>query len=321
MLDKLEEDFEQMKSLSTLMADNTAITKVPFSIVRSKSIGYISLCGYKGFSRDVFPSIIQSWMSPINHLSPPVQTTTGMSSLISIGSSSRSSHDLSSITISIPKLQTLWLECGSEFQLSQDKTRILNALSATNSIKLEHSIGITSQNLTVDGCGYFLLPGDNYPDWLTFNSEGSSVIFEVPQVEERNLKTVMCIVLSLGSDDITSYGLKNVLLINHTKATIQLYKREALSSFENEEWQRVVSTMEPGDKVEIVVVFGYGIVVKKTAVYLVYDEPFCEKMDQFHAPDKNAVVGGHENECAVKRISPQVEPTDDFKQKEKRRKH
>ncbi|CAK8574855.1 unnamed protein product [Lathyrus sativus] len=363
MLDNLEEDFEQMESLTTLMADNTAITKVPFSIVRSKSIGYVSLCGYKGFSRYVFPSIIQSWMSPINHLSPPVQTTTGMSSFISIGSSSRSSHDLSSITISIPKLQTLWLECGSEFQLSQDKTRILNALSA-----LEDSIATTSQvsdvktslivecqsqahvstsrNSTksliiqmgmsclitnilkerilqssiVDGWGYFSLPGDNYPNWLSFNSEGSSVIFEVAQVEERSLKTVVCIVLSLGPDEITSNGLKNVLVINHTKATIQLYKREALSFFENEEWQRVVSTMEPGDKVEIVVIFGNGVVVKKTAVYLIYDEPFCKKMDQFHAPDKNAVLGGHENEYAVKRVSPQVEPSDDFKQKEKRRK-
>ncbi|CAI8601085.1 unnamed protein product [Vicia faba] len=371
MIDKLEEDFEQMESLSTLMADNTAITKVPFSIVRSKSIGYISLCGYKGFSCDVFPSIIQSWISPINNLSPPILTTTGMSSLISLGSSSSCFHDLSSITISIPKLLTLWLECGSEFQLSQDKTRILNALSATNSIKLEleHSIGTTSlisdvktslliecqsqvhvstsrnslksliiqmgmnclitnilkerilQNLTVDGCDNFLLPDDNYPDWLTFNSEGSSVIFEVPQVEGHSLKTMMCIVYSSSPDDITIDGLKNVLVINHTKATIQLYKREALSSFGNEEWQRVVSSMETGDKVEIVVIFGNSFVVKKTAIYLIYGEPFCEKTDQFHAPDKSVVAGDHETDCAAKRVSPQVEPTDDFKQREKRRKH
>ncbi|CAI8608217.1 unnamed protein product [Vicia faba] len=63
-LDKLEEDIVQMESLAMLIADNTAIKKVPFSIVISKRIRYISLCGYEGFSRDTFPSIIWSWMSP-----------------------------------------------------------------------------------------------------------------------------------------------------------------------------------------------------------------------------------------------------------------
>ncbi|KAI5392070.1 disease resistance protein RUN1 [Lathyrus oleraceus] len=363
MIDKLEEDLEQMESLTALIADNTAITKVPFSVVRSKNIGYISLCGYKGFSRDVFPSIIWSWMSPTNNLSP-----NDMSSLVSINASNSISHNLSSISNVLPKLQSLWLECGSDLQLSQDATIILNALSTTSSKELEstattsqvldvktssliecrsqvqvsttkHSMNslliqmgmsclITDllkdrilQNLTVGGCGSFLLPGDNYPDWLTFNSEGSSVIFEVPQVEERNLKTVMCIVHSSSPDDITSYGLKTVLVINRTKATILLYKREALSSFENEEWQRVVSTLEPGDKVEIAVVFGSSFFVMKTAVYLIYDEPIGKKLERCHAPDKNVLVGsGDENERTVKRISPQVEPEYDFKQEQKRRK-
>ncbi|PNX54577.1 disease resistance protein (TIR-NBS-LRR class), partial [Trifolium pratense] len=34
-IDKLEEDIEQMESLTTLIADNTAITEVPFSLARS----------------------------------------------------------------------------------------------------------------------------------------------------------------------------------------------------------------------------------------------------------------------------------------------
>lgn len=131
--------------------------------------------------------------------------------------------------------------------------------------------------MTIDGCG-FLLPGDNYPDWLTFDSEGSSVIFEVPRVEERNLKTMICVVYSSSPNDITSDDLKNVLVINHTKTTIQLYKREALSSFENEEWQSVVSNMEPGDKVEIVLVFENSFIVMKTTIYLVYDELIGENI-------------------------------------------
>nr|WIL59989.1 nodulation protein [Melilotus officinalis] len=143
MIDKLEEDLEQMESLTTLIANNTGITKVPFSVVRSKSIGFISLCGYEGFSRDVFPSIIWSWMSP-NNLSPPVQTASGMSSLVSVDASTSNFHDLASISIVLPKLQSLWLKCGSELQLSQDATRILNALSATSSTELE-STATTSQ--------------------------------------------------------------------------------------------------------------------------------------------------------------------------------
>jgi len=177
--------------------------------------------------------------------------------------------------------------------------------------------------MTFNVCDDFLLPGDNYPNWLTFNSEGSSIIFIVPQVKGHNLKTIMCCVYSSSPDNITSAGLKNVLVINHTKTTIQLYKREAVSTFENEEWQRVVSNLQPGDKVEIVVVFGNSFIVMKTAVYLVYDEPINEKLEQCHAPDKNVLVGsGDENECTANRISlqRQVEPEDDFKQKQKRRK-
>jgi len=175
------------------------------------------------------------------------------------------------------------------------------------------------QSLTVDGRGSFLLPCDNYPNWLTFNSKGYSVVFEVPQVEGRSLKTTMCIVYSSSPDGITSVGLQNVLVINHTKTTIQLYKREALSSFENEEWQRVISNMEPGDKVEIVVVFGNSFIVMKTTVYLIYDEPIGEKVEQYHAPDKNVVVCD-ENECTAKRVSLQVDPIDDIEQRQKRRK-
>jgi Leucine-rich repeat (LRR) protein len=123
-INKLEEDLEQMVSLTTLIADKTAITKVPFSIVRSKSIGYISLCGFQGFSRDVFPSIIQSWMSSNNVISRAL-TPVSMSSLGSF-------KDLL-------KLQILYVECGSKLQLNQVVARILDVLKATNSHKFEAS--------------------------------------------------------------------------------------------------------------------------------------------------------------------------------------
>ncbi|KAK7349963.1 hypothetical protein VNO77_07905 [Canavalia gladiata] len=363
---KLEEDIGQMESLSILIADKTAIRRVPFSLARSKSIGYISLCGYEGFSRDVFPSIIWAWMSPTNNLSSLVQTSVGMSSLTSLDVNS-SSLDLSSISVELSKLQSLWIECGSEHQLSQDVARILDALYATNSEGLE-SIATTSQvpnietsasiecnslahfprtknslkslliqmgmncqvtntlkesilqNMTINGCDS-LLPSNNYPNWLTFNSEGSSVIFEVPQVNRRKLMAMLCIVHSSTQDNITSDGLRNVLVINHTKTTIQLYKRDTLTSFKDEEWQRVVSNIEPGNKVEVHIIFGNEFIVKKIAIYLIYDELIDENIECNRAQHKNVIVsGGDENMCAIKCNSCQVESMNDFIQGQKRRK-
>lgn len=67
-IDKLEEDIEQMESLITLLAKDTTIKEIPRSIVRLKSIGYISLCGHEGLACHIFPSLIRSWMSPTTNL-------------------------------------------------------------------------------------------------------------------------------------------------------------------------------------------------------------------------------------------------------------
>ncbi|XP_027907247.1 TMV resistance protein N-like isoform X2 [Vigna unguiculata] len=349
-IDKLEEDIEQMESLTTLVADNTAIARLPFSIVRSKSIGYISLCGYEGFSRDVFPSIIWSWMSPVNSLSSRVHTFVDMSSLVSLDVQNSSSNQLSYISEEFPKLRSLWIECGSDLQLSRDTTSILDALNATNYeesessatasqmqnvftliecnsrsklfektllIQMGRSWEITHilkqrilQNMTTSDDGHCLLPGDCYPDWLTFNSEGSSVTFDIPQVNGRNLKTMMCHIHYSSSDNITSDGLKNLLVINHTKSTIQLYKRHALASFDDEEWQRVLSNIEAGNKVQFVVVFWSRLTVIKTSIYLIY-EAINEKEEHYHAP--NMTIPSYESSCAVGSISPPVESMEDLR--------
>ncbi|PNY11224.1 disease resistance protein (TIR-NBS-LRR class) [Trifolium pratense] len=135
-IDKLEDDLEDMKSLTTLIANNTEIARVPFSVVRSKSIGYISLCGYEGFSHHVFPAIIWSWMLPTNNLPSPFQTPAGMSSLVPLDVQNSSSHELLS-TKYLPWLRCLWVECDSELQLSRDTKIILDALYASNSKELE----------------------------------------------------------------------------------------------------------------------------------------------------------------------------------------
>jgi len=182
------------------------------------------------------------------------------------------------------------------------------------------SLSLLSQNIEVNGISGCFLPDDSYPNWLAYSSEGSSVTFQVPQVEGRNLKTMMCIVYTSTRDNVTSSGLKNLLVKNYTKATIQLYKSEALVSFEDEEGQRTVSSMEPGNKVEVVFVFENDFIVKKTTVYLVYDEPVSKTMELYHIIDLNAIAcSNDENERPVKRFSTEDEPTDDFNQNRKKK--
>ena len=175
--------------------------------------------------------------------------------------------------------------------------------------------------MTTSGPDDCLLPSDKY--WLTFNCEGSSVIFKVPHVNGRNLKTMtLCIVYFSSSDTITSESLKNGLIINYTKSTIHVYKRDTLASLEDEEWQNIISNLEPGNSVEVLLVgFGYGFIVKKTTVYLIYDEPIDQYMAHSHldvivsggnyivsdsddmAIDKNLSISGGDDVAANKKCS------------------
>jgi hypothetical protein len=121
-----------MKSLTTLVADSTAITRVPFAVVRSKSIAYISLCGYEGLARKVFPSIIQSWLSPTNSILSLVQTFAGTSCLDITDEQNNSFYCLSSIFEDLQNLQRLWLKCDSEAQLNQTVASILYSFNTQN---------------------------------------------------------------------------------------------------------------------------------------------------------------------------------------------
>uniref|UniRef100_K7KD05 TIR domain-containing protein n=1 Tax=Glycine max TaxID=3847 RepID=K7KD05_SOYBN len=327
-LGKLPRSIYKLKSLKALILSGCLKIDKLEEELEQMEIGYISLCGYEGFSRDVFPSIIWSWMSPTNSLSSRVQAFLDVSSLVSLDVPNSSSNHLSYISKDLPLLQSLCIECGSELQLSLDAANILDALYATNFEELEstaatsqmHNMNVltliecNNQNMATSDGGGCLLAGDSYPYWLTFNSEGSSMTFEIPQVKGRNLKKMMCHVHYSSPENITSDGLKNLLVINHTKAIIQLYKRNALVSFEDEEWQGVLSKIEPGNKVQIVVVFWSKLTVYKTTIYLIY-EPMNEKIEHSRALNKNNAIvsSSDENACVVRPSSPQVESIDDLR--------
>ncbi|KAI9118780.1 hypothetical protein K1719_010225 [Acacia pycnantha] len=228
MIEKLEEDIEQMDSLSTLIANDTAITQMPISLVRSKSIGFISICGYQGLARDVIPSLIWSRMSPTNN---PLSSI--FSDILNCAFPS-----LSSIYESLQKPPSLLLECAYENGAAENRSaeKILGSLYATscrdlvetpNTSKIldtessmladHHSqVGISRpveclrhllihignndqvtsalsecilQGLTRKDSGDdCALPGDKYPYWQCFKGEGASVRFKVPQVTSSELK-------------------------------------------------------------------------------------------------------------------------------------
>lgn len=68
------------------------------------------------------------------------------------------------------------------------------------------------------------------------------------------------------------------------------------SLFDEDEWQRVISNIEPGNKIKVVVGFTNEFIVKMTPIYLVYEEQIDEKMKHFHEPDENGIVSsGDEN--------------------------
>jgi len=124
MIDILEKDTVQMESLITLIAENTAVKQVPFSIVRSKSIGYISLCGFERLPRNLFPSIIRYWMSP------PMNSMSFIHSFY-MDMEDNSWDDITPSLSSLTKLRSILVQCDTEFQLSKQVQNILVEYFAT----------------------------------------------------------------------------------------------------------------------------------------------------------------------------------------------
>lgn len=126
-IDKLEEDIVQMESLTTLMADNTSLKQVPFSIIRFKKIGFISLCGYEGLAGDLFPSIIWSWMSPTTGRVSSMQSFGSTStSLVSVHIQDNNLGNLLSKLSEFSKLRSICVQCNSDLQLTQELRRIVD---------------------------------------------------------------------------------------------------------------------------------------------------------------------------------------------------
>ncbi|CAI8608213.1 unnamed protein product [Vicia faba] len=241
-IDKLEEDMGQMESLTTLIAKDTSVKEVPHSILRL-NIGYISLCGYEGLPHDVFPSLIRSWMSPTMNSLSHILPFGGLTELGTSHASQVSDLSLRSVLIGI----------GSCHIVIDTLEKSLSQRLATN-------------------CSNYFFPEDNYPSWLVYRGEGPSVKFQVPEDTNSVMKGItLCVLHSSRPENLTCECFTSVLIINYTKFTFHIYKGDTVISFNDEDWLSVKSNLGVGDNVEIFVTIGHELIVKETAVYLIYE--------------------------------------------------
>ncbi|KAI9081668.1 hypothetical protein K1719_036404 [Acacia pycnantha] len=250
-------------------------------------------------------TLILSGCSLIDHLEEDVEQMESMTVHMVLDVTLKYSpvrfHGLSPFLGDLAKLRGMWEECRPLFRFHGTMARLLDALYETNFMKLESTrdtpqISYTEASASCErheiarpansfnslllrmggwnygGCDDSNLPGDQYPDWFMYKGEGRSVIFKVPQVIGCHLKAMLLnVVYSSCMDNTTPHFLINVLIINHTKKTVKEHWGVWQSFHEDEEWLSIISSVQPGDLIELVLSIGPQLVVNKIAAYLIYD--------------------------------------------------
>ena len=93
----------------------------------------------------------------------------------------------------------------------------------------------------------------------------------MPQDCDMNGMT-LCVVYLSTPEIVATECLTSVLVVNYTKCTLHIHKHDTIISFNDGDWHGIMSNLGSGDKVEIFATFGRGLIVKKTAVYLICSE-------------------------------------------------
>ncbi|XP_027907377.1 uncharacterized protein LOC114166766 [Vigna unguiculata] len=294
----LEKDIVQMESLITLITENTVVKQVPFSIVSSKSIGYLSLRGFEGLSHNLFPFIIRSWMLPSMN---PLSYYHSFCMDVEVNSW----DDIAPLIL--VNLRSVLLQCETEFQLSQQVQDILveYGVNITESHTSKQyfrsfSIGVGRWKEFFDAFSDRIskviagsescdvsLPGDNDPNCLAHMGEGYSVSFTVPR--DRDIKGMaLCIVYLSNPEIVATEGLRSVLIVNYTNCTLHIHNHGTVSFFKYKDWEGIISNLGSGDKVEIFVIFGDGLVVRRTIVYLIFGE--SNDLEKESPSKKNSLI-------------------------------
>ncbi|XP_014516829.1 TMV resistance protein N-like [Vigna radiata var. radiata] len=294
----MDKDIAKLESLITLIAENTAVKEVPFSIVSSKSIGYISLPGFEGLSHNLFPSIIRSWISPIMN---PISYIHSFCM-----DTEDNTIDIAPLLSTLANIRSVLVACDTDFQLSKQVKNILDEYfsSITKSgISKQHLrcslIGVGAYHqffnavrdniyevLANSESGDVCLPAVNDPYCLAHMGDGHSVSFIVPQ--DRYMKGMTLCVVYLSNPEAIEPQFTTVVVINYTKCRFQIHNYGTVISFKDEDWHDIISNLESGDKVEIFVNFGNGLVVKNTTVYLICGE--SKNMRKAFEPKKHGLI-------------------------------
>ncbi|KAL4338100.1 hypothetical protein AHAS_Ahas12G0176400 [Arachis hypogaea] len=289
-IDKLEEDVEQMESLAVLKADNTAIAQVPSALARLRNLGHVSLCGYEGLACDVIPLIMfWLWTSPNNMLSSVMQKCSNVFTYANWRPRLQIKGYVSLKTDNVANCNELGMD------ISEPKSS-LNSLLIQMGVENSTTDILQKTILQNNELGDYLLPYDNnYPGLLTFSGEGSFVTFQVLHMNGRNLKSMMLHIVyySTSSTFTTTEDLilENVQILNLSRDMSNVFKGDKLVSFKDEDREILMSSLEPGDTVRIVVALGSGFIVTKTIVYLIYDDepPIEENLEHFNDDEDDIV--------------------------------
>ncbi|XP_068479583.1 disease resistance protein RUN1-like isoform X2 [Phaseolus vulgaris] len=290
-IDLLEKDIVQMESLRTQISENTDVKQVPFSIVCSKSFAYLFLPRFEGLSHNLFPSVIRSLMSPTMNPLSYIHSFMDMED--------NSWDDISPLLGSLTNLRSVLVQCDAKFELYEQVKTILVEYDANIT---ESGISKHKFRSSLTGVGRYKeffntisdsipkvfassescdvsLPGDNDPYWLAHMGDGHSVSFTVPQ--DREVKGMALCVVYSSTSEIIEPKHTTVLIVNYTKCTCQIHNHGTVISFNDEDWHDIMSNLGSGDKVEIFVTFGQDLVIKSTAVYLIYGEPRKNSLIRF----------------------------------------
>ncbi|CAJ2634990.1 unnamed protein product [Trifolium pratense] len=246
-IDKLEEDIKQMEPWT----NGTGVKEILYSIQGLKRITYI--CGCQ-LSFEVFPSVSWSRMSSTMEFPPCISPFDNHYDINFRESETSPNSNLS--------LRSLLIGMGS-----------CHIVTDT----LGKSI---PQGLITNYSGHFSFPGGKYHSWSA-TGEGPSARFQVPENIDCQVKgIILCVAYSSTPKNMGAECLTNVLIINYTKFTVHIYKRDTLMSFNYEDWKGLTSNLGHGDDVQICLVFGHGLIVKETTVYLIYGQSATTELEK-----------------------------------------
>jgi Leucine-rich repeat (LRR) protein len=229
--DNLANELGEMESVTTFLADNTAIRQVPRTIVQLKNLTYLSLCGCKGLSSKSLPSLLWSWISPrkspksVNLLPAAVQGLNSLRDLSlrdcnlldnaipkDLGSlcslefldlENNHFHSLPSSLGGLSKLRTLILDNCRKLQSIPDLPPKLNELRASDCMALERMPNLS--NLS------------NMEDlWLS----NCSKLVEIPGLDKL-LKSI-CVIDMVGCSNLTNIFKQSILQVLSLSLSLSL---------------------------------------------------------------------------------------------------